>query len=216
MVHAQRNSYGVEMAQIFKVVAEWQGFQGAPGYTNLFFRNIISDGAPGTLDERASAILAQGRVFNFFQDIMTFFPDDVKIQVQANVDVLEDTDGALVGNWQGDPLAQLQGENAGGYAAASGACVSWQTSVIRNRRRIRGRTFLVPLRSDSYLTTGRIGPGTATAIQTAANELVDPAGLNTFGIWARPSSKGATDGVWAPAKSGRMTDLPAVLRSRRD
>lgn len=204
------------MVSIFRVVTNWQGFQGAPGYTNLFFRNIISDGAPGSLDERGSALLAQDRVHDFFSSVAGVLPDEVRLKVETTVDVLEDSTGELTGSFNAENLPIISGVNDAGYSAASGAVISWQTATIRKGRRIRGRTFLVPLSGASFTGAGRIGPNSVENIQQAANALVNPAGLNTFGVWARPSAKGASDGVWAPARAARTSDLPAVLRSRRD
>jgi hypothetical protein len=56
-----------------------------------------------------------------------------------------------------------------------------------------------------------------SALTSYANALKNnTTGRGDFGIWARPTTKTATDGVWYPAQTVSVKDKAAVLRSRRD
>jgi len=199
---------------IARVRTEWTGFNGAPGYTNLFFRDF--GGAEDPDVTNAVATLAAERVVTFWNAIEQYFPNDVTLRVDNIVDVLEDSTGTLIESYSTPVNAPIAGTNAGSYSAASGGVIGWTTGSIRNGRRIRGRTFLVPLASLVMSTSGRIEPGVVNTIQTAASALADNTQTPDLGVWARPTASGASDGQWAVCSGARVTDLPAVLRSRRD
>jgi len=211
------------MVSIFRVTTTWSGFNGAPGYTNHFFRNVLPGGAPTEVDDQISAAAGHDRVHAFFNTIKQNLPDDVKLTVEPNVDELEDTNGELLNSFALEPKAILTGAQAGAYSAATGAVVAFSTGTIHNKRRIRGRTFLIPLAGVAFGLSGRLQPAVVT-LNTDAAKALAIGGLNsTFGIWARPVV--ATDrnpdvepraGKWGECTGVRSSDLPAVLRSRRD
>lgn len=202
------------MVAIARVRTEWTGFNGAPGYTNLFFRDF---GNQEPIDvDAAVAAAAAARVVTFWNTIEQYFPNDVTLRVDNVVDVLEDSTGELVDSFSTPVNAPILGTNTGSYSAATGGVIGWTTGSIRNGRRIRGRTFLVPLASLVMSTSGRIEPGVVSTIQTSASALADNTSTPDLGVWARPTASGASDGQWAVVTGARVTDLPAVLRSRRD
>jgi hypothetical protein len=102
------------------------------------------------------------------------------------------------------------------YAAALGAVVSWRTGLVRNGRRIRGRTFLVPLSSLAFDNTGTLIPAALTTFNAAAVTLRDQTGIADIGVYARPSAPGAADGEWALITGHSIPDMGSILRSRRD
>lgn len=222
-MHAQRIEQKVSVVQIFRVVTEWSGFNGAPGYTNLFFRNVLPGGAPTGVDEQISALAATERVTNFFTSLVPQFPDDVTFTVQSVVDILEDTTGDLVESVNVDPIDPIRGTQPGAYSAATGAVCGWRTSTILRNRRISGRTFLVPLAGFSFSQNGRIATEDVNAIRAAAESLAIGGVNSTFGVWARPIVRTEKNpdadprpGQWAECTGVSVTNLPAVLRSRRD
>ena len=203
------------MTAMLKVKARWHGFTGSPGYSNFFFREW-SDGswAPTT----AEATAAAGKVRTFFDAVKGIFPPVVNIQVESDVEIIEDTNGSLVNVLTAATQTGVVGTNVNtGYSAPTGAVVNWLTGGVRNGRRVRGRTFLVPISAGAFETNGSLGNSWITTIQTAGNAMMaaDPAAPD-FGVYSRPSVKGATDGAFQIATGTRVPDMAAVLRSRRD
>jgi hypothetical protein len=86
--------------------------------------------------------------------------------------------------------------------------------VIINGRRLRGRTFLVPLGSTFYTTDGTPIETARTNIAAAAAVLIANTGGPPLGVWRRPSPSGV--GVLGVATTASVPDKAAVLKSRRD
>lgn len=204
------------MVSIARVRTTWTGFNGAPGYTNLFFRDFGGEPVNGNDITAEAAAAAAGRVRSFFSELAPVFPNDVVLTVDSVVDIIESADGKLIDSYTIPAPAVVNGTQTGTFSSVTGAVVGWQTGAIRNSRRIRGRTFLVPAAGLAFNASGRLDPGTQAQIQTAANKLVATNLTPDLGVWARPTTKGATDGQWAVATGARVPDLPAILRSRRD
>lgn len=204
------------MTEILRVRSEWTGFNGAPGYTNLFFRDFTTDGPGGTTGTVENATAAVARVQNFWGALASMLPDDVTITPDSNVDLLEDTTGELIDSFSATGAGPVEGTDSGGYQSAGGACITWRTGGIRNGRRIIGRTFLVPLAGSLFTTTGGLIPTIQQNIQTAANALLNPAGTPDLGVYARPTAPGAADGQWTVARAASVPSRGSILRSRRD
>ena len=105
------------------------------------------------------------------------------------------------------------GTGAVGAAAGVGACVSWLTGGIVGGRRLRGRTFLVPLHNSTYDTDGTFTSGVLTAL-TAFQTAMRAAG--PLAVWHRPTTPGGTDGTSYGVIGARVRDRVAFLSSRRD
>lgn len=204
------------MVAIARVRTTWSGFNGGPGYTNLFFRDFAGEDQGGSDITVAAATAATTRVRAFWNSISNYFPNDVRFQVDSVVDVLEDSTGELIDSLTVPALTAIEGQQAGSYSAAAGAVVTWNTASIRNGRRIRGRTFLVPLAGVSFDNSGGVLPAAIADITAAAAALADTGSTPDLGVWARPSSATATDGRWAVVSGQRVPTKSAVLRSRRD
>lgn len=201
------------MASILRVKAAWTGFQGAPGY-NLFHFGAFSETGFTPADSQSAVT----RVKAFFDGIQTTMPTQVRVQVLADVEVLDPSTGELQEVHGVTAPAYTQGNtlSTASFASAVGAVVGWRTSQVRRGRRIRGRSFLVPLSSTAFETDGTLNGGVITSITSAANTLRTSTGAAGMGVWGRPSGPGATDGVWAPCTAVSVPDMGAVLRSRRD
>lgn len=201
---------------ILRARAEWAGFTGAPGFTVMHFRGAGGSGGAGSDPTETTALDAVNRIRVFFAAFSEFLPDDVTINLDPVVDVLESTTGELQDSYNVEQPGPIRGGAAFSYSASSGAVVNWRTGQVRNGRRIRGRSFIVPLCSNAYSTTGQLNPESRTAIQTAAAVLAGPDPDSQLGVYARISASGASDGVWAPCTASSVPALLAVLRSRRD
>jgi hypothetical protein len=201
------------MPNVLRVKAQWTGFTGSPGYSVFHFRDFDSD---TPTDAQATAAMA--RVREWCANVSQFVPAVVSLQVQSDVDVIEDTTGQLVTVLSGTPVLAVTGgaSASAGFATAVGAVITWRTGTVRNGRRVRGRTFIVPLSSAAFETNGTLSSAALTAFNTAATNLRNPTGTPDLGVYARPSGPAATDGSWAVVTGHSVPDMGAVLRSRRN
>lgn len=199
------------MASLAQVVINWTGFNGAPGYTNLYWRNS----SPGTMSQ-AVVDNAISKTWTWLQAWDDGLPNTVTVTVNPTVNEIDDTNGELVGFWTGVPGALNIGGSIAAYSAVSGACVNWYTSAVRNGRRIRGRTFMVPIGSNGMDVNGTLNNTALTSWRTATTTLTAATGDARLVVWGRPSAPAATDGVSAEVTSFTIPDKVAFLSSRRD
>jgi hypothetical protein len=108
--------------------------------------------------------------------------------------------------------AVIQGTAASGYSSASGAVVGWITNGFHNGRRIRGRTFLVPLGGVAYDTDGTLSAAYLTKCRSAATLYVTN---GSPAIFTRPQP-GLSNGGATAVSAAQVNDKAAVLTSRRD
>jgi hypothetical protein len=207
------------MAIIARATINWTGFIGAPGYTNLYFG---LDGTASWTQAQADAIKLL--VDGFASNIATALPPTVTTQIDQTLELIDDVNGDLAGFFTMTPGNPHPGTAAGAYSAASGACISWSTDGIVNARRVRGRTFLVPVGGATLASDGTLDPTKLAALQNAANVLAaSDASTVQLVIWSRPVHKELSpelridrDGTSWPVKTGLVRDKVAMLRSRRD
>jgi hypothetical protein len=201
------------MATMMRVKARWSGFQGSPGYSIFHYRFFNSAGwVP------ADATSAVARTREFFNSISGTLPPVVQVQVESDVEIIEETNAELTDVLTATAVNPVTGTASGtvGFAVPVGAVVSWKSTQIRNGRRMRGRTFVVPLSSAAFEPNGTLTSTALTNLNTAATTLRTPATNYQLGVFGRPSSSTATDGIWGPVTAHSVPDMAAVLRSRRD
>lgn len=191
---------------ITRITAVWQGFRGSPGYSNFFF-----GGAPSSPEDAAAAARA---VRSFFFSARSQLPVGVSISIPAVADVIDEASGNITAQVDFEAPTSVEGSGSGGYSAASGAVVNWNTAAYRNGRRVRGRTFLVPLAAGAYDSNGDLSGGALTMIRGATAHLTSGASVMPFVVWSRPGR--GSGGSAEPVTSATVPDLGAVLRSRRD
>lgn len=186
------------MANIDKLVVQWNGFIGAPGYSVFY----ATPGAGVRAD-----------ILTFLQAIADWLPVGVELSVPASGDTVDDASGTLVSTWTSGVDTQVIGTSGGIYAAPSGVCVTWDTDGIANGRRVRGRTFFVPIGGNALATDGTLTPQAVQDFRDSAAALVTAAGGDLL-VWHRPiaGAGGSSHGV----VGSRVRDTVAVLRSRRD
>jgi hypothetical protein len=148
----------------------------------------------------------------FFNALRTSFPNVVSWSIPNAGDVIDETTGQITGAWIGGTAAGIVASGVGAYAAGTGLYVRWQTAGIVGGRRVKGRTFLVPLLASLYQSDGTITDSTLTAINTAANNLVLAGKLR---IWHRPTTPGGSDGSAFTITSAQGPDKVTSLRTRR-
>lgn len=199
------------MTIMAKVTARWSGFSGAPGYSNFFWYRPTDDTwTPQDFSD------ATGAVHALFTMSKSLLPPTVKIDVLGDVELIQDTDGQLMDVQGGYVRDQIVGGALDSpYSAASGAVITWRTGTVKNGRRVRGRTFLVPLANVAYETDGTLNASALSTLQTAAQGMINNSGFSNPCVWSRPSAVGATDGTFAMITSASIPDMGSILKSRR-
>lgn len=207
------------MTTLYRIRTVWSGFPGAPGYTNLYF---------GTTDPLlAGAGIAASAVRTFWNSLAGMIPNGASLQVEAAVAEIEDYSGEQVGELQVTPApAVVTGTSSGAYTAPSGAVITWGTGAYRFGRKVKGRTYIVPLGAGSYDATGTLESSHQSGLQAAAAALVGSAAHLV--VYSRPRAAKAAEridgsdavdarvGASTGVTSATVADRAAVLRSRRD
>lgn len=194
---------------MFRATVRWDGFSGAPGYTNLHFSGT---GTPTGTDLSDTS----AKVRTFFDAFKTYLPNIVTLSFPSSLEEFDTGTGQLVASHSITPAAAVTGTGGSAvFSSAVGACINWKTDLVLNGRRLRGRTFMVPLQSlPSFDGNGTLGVAARVAFESAANALINNAsGLPLF-VWHRPPPGGG--GAASSVVAATVNDKTAILRSRRD
>ena len=199
------------MVDMLKFSARWTGFAGAPGVTNFYARDFSEGGV-----DQAMADGFITRLDAYLDAWAGFLPVNVSLLVDPTVEVIEAETGDLQGYYTVTADSSRSGSSTDNWSAASGAVVSWYTDLVRNGRRLRGRSFFVPLYGAAYDSTGTLNNTMLTTLRAASTTFITAAGTGRMGVWGRPTSPTANDGTWSFVTSARINDKVAILSSRRD
>lgn len=191
---------------MLRITARWSGFPGAPGYSNFFFA-----GGGGLIGDQNQ--VAQ-RVSDAFKGMIVHLAAGTSISIEPEAAVVDSDTGQVTDFRNIDTIAPVVASGSGSYAGPAGAVVNWRTSDLRNGRRIRGRTFMVPLASSSFDSTGSLSVSVLQGLNTFATAIRGADLDSEFGVWSRPTN--GSGGVFASVTSHNVPDMVAVLRSRRD
>lgn len=172
----------------------WTGAAGLPGVSTFYNTGAV----PGFL----TALRA------FFEAVKTSIPNTITITYPSSGNVIDDTTGQVKAAWASTAPAPTVCSATGTYQAPTGACINWNTGLFVGGRRLRGKTFLVPLANGAFGSDGKLVPANVTAFTTAANTLASSA----TGFVVYSSSKHVNGAV----TTGYAAPISAVLRSRRD
>lgn len=187
--------------ELDRVVIQWSGAQVVGGgVTVLHFAG--DSGVPG--------VGAIGNALTAFRD---HIPTGVSFYIPSGGDKIEDTTGELVGVWDSGGDSGGNGTGAATAAAGAGACISWKTGGIVNGKKLRGRTFIVPLPTADYDNQGSLTPACVAALNTLADAIQASGPL---AIWHRPTKSAPASGNSYGVIAHSVRDKVAMLRSRRD
>lgn len=195
------------MATLFRAKVNWTGFVGAPGYSVFHARTFDSNFSGG-------AVALVTALNGFINGIRDNLPPVVSLRIDPEVEIIEDTTGELVDVSSQVTPASVPGTGLAGYTGPTGAVINWRTGTIRNGRRMRGRTFIVPVSSSKFESDGTLSVAARDDFQLAADALIAAEGV-TIVTYGRPTELG-NDGIAGDVVSASVPDMAAVLRSRRD
>lgn len=187
------------MPNLARVRTSWSGAPVVgPGVSTFYF------------DEAASGFVAA--VSAFFVSLAARVPTGVLFTTLNTGDIVDEDTGALVGTWTDGVTGTAATSGSGVYASGVGCRGRWSTSGIKNGRRVRGSTFIVPLVGSAYQSDGTIDGTVWTSIRTSFDNLYTATAGNMY-IWSRPVA-----GAGGQANLVIGDDLPdkvSWLRSRR-
>ena len=197
------------MSTVARIRTRLTGFPGAPGVATF----VCLD--PATFRPGLIA---------FWNTVKTVMPATVTLTTEPEGDIFDDTNGQITGSWTEGTDAVSTG-SASTYAGPVGASVTWRTSGVVGGKRVKGRTFIVPLNGDNYDSFGSLTDPLLTLLRGAASTLV-AASPGQLLVWSRPIVIGDLDskGEQKPIRDGStwavgaasVRDSVAVLRSRRE
>lgn len=150
-------------------------------------------------------------------------PSPVTWQFPDSGNILDDTDGAIAGAWGPiGAVSNIGGVDSSAYTDVAGACIRWHTNGLVRRHRVVGRTFIVPLGGTCWSTGGDINSSALATLRAAASAMITTGGHSLL-VWSRPvyTGTGPTRVLLHPGQSfpvitATISDVPAILRSRRD
>lgn len=209
------------MAQMLRVRAASQGWNGGPGLSTWYF----VDSSDPTSTDTGLALAAVESVQTGLSGAVGIFPTTWSIQVSNVVDVLDPANGDLTGSYTVDAQDALVG--TGGSAFGPIECMlvgRLLTDDIVNGHRVSGRQFIGP----TIPGTDANGSPNSTLLTAGHNLAVYNAG-GTGGapeqvVWSRPVEADSTHVPPIAGRSGShhkvtgasVADKWGVLRSRRD
>lgn len=193
------------------VRTEWAGTSGGPGLTQMAIEPSFGELTP---EGAVNAVRA------FWNSMVTILPNELTLQVSPIIDEYNTVTGQLIGSTVSSTTpAVVTGGNAGAFAGGSGLKVTWETGVIANGRRVRGSTFVVPVASSAFTTSGTTTPTTQTLINGSAQTLIDALNTNVseLAVWSRPieGTPGRIGSIHYVTQ-GICSNKSAIMRSRRD
>lgn len=196
----------------------WSGTSGGPGVTQIALL-----GASGGIWNPGGEQTAVNAMRAFWDSIKALFPDELVLTVSPVVDYYNTQTGVLLGsNIAATPPTSVGGTSGAAYAGGAGFKVAWETGQIRDGRRVRGATYVVPAASTIFSGTGTVGSASRTTVNTAAATFISAitAGTMSVGVWSRPREATETleerAGAAYQASSGVCSTKSAILRGRRD
>jgi hypothetical protein len=190
------------MTGINQIRVSWQG----TGVVGNAYSTLYATGTTTATNTTLSALVSM------FTAIKALIPASITITVPTTGQQYDDVTGQLLGAWSGAGGASIVGTGTGAFGGASGASVKWITGAIVRRHGLVGRTYLVPLIGSAFNAAGVLAPASvSTILSGAANVSV----AGTARVWSRPNAKKGYAGASAIIGSVGVSNVDAVLRSRR-
>lgn len=192
------------MAGLIRLTTVWQGFLGAPGYTNFYCHDA------GT-NQTAVADSFANSVQTFWLAVNGYLPAAVSVDISQVWQAIDDETGDILteGN-RTQNQSPVVGNSGAVYAGNAGFAINWGTDVFIRGRRLKGRTYIVPS-AGAFSTDGTLSDAALTAILEAATAL-SMESEQRMKIWHRPIE--GAGGSSSYVSSVAVSDRAAILRSR--
>jgi hypothetical protein len=189
-----------------ELVVIWSGVSGLPGYSKFRF---IGEVTGSQLNSAAANVAA------LFSAVKAFHPSAVTFAIQPGASTHEDDGTLLAEIGIGTLPGPISATGAGAYGAATGYLIRWNTGAINGGKKVVGRTYFVPMVSNSFQTDGTLLDATRTTVQTAATTFATSIPSPAVNSRSRPGNPAAGNQTVA-VFSASVPDKQVVLRSRRD
>jgi len=187
------------MANIIRIRTTWSGAAvTGPGVSTFYW------------DEADTGFVT--KIGAFWTALAAYLPTGMVLTTLGSGDLLDVSSGALTGTWTDGGTSTVATTGAGAYSQGVGVRASWLTSGIRNGRRVRGSTFIVPVIGSAMNTDGTPNNTAMTTFTNAAAGLVTAAASH-MRVYSRPSPAGA--GQQNTVISSTVVDSVSWLRTRR-
>jgi hypothetical protein len=189
-----------------QITARYNGFTGAPGWIRMKFLGSLN---------ASDANTAAANFRTFLNSVASNMPTGSSISFDSAVAIYDD-DGTQTGEVTlGSVPVVINGGSAAAYAGGSGAVVNWVTNAFHLGRKVRGRTFLVPLTSAAFQADGTLAATFQTTLQAAATAFATSSPTPVI-LSQKPSGSGGVSSLVTVVTGGTVPDRSAILRSRRD
>lgn len=162
------------------------------------------------LDEATTGFVAD--LYDFFYALRDAIPAGTTITIPNGGDLIDVATGGLSGTWTDGTTQTVSGNGVGTWANGVGARILWPTSGVKNGRRVKGSTFIVPLPVAAYEGSSNITSAYLAHLESAATGLVAALGSNQQ-IYSRPV--GGAGGAANTVVNWEVPDAVSWLRSRR-
>lgn len=193
------------MASILRTRAVIAGESGLPGLSTFYWL------AASPTNTEATAALAGVRAY--FEAVKAYLSAGCTVSYDTAVAVLEDTTGGLVTLLTATAQTLTTSTGALDAPPANQLGLVLNTSTVVNGRVLRGRSFLGPLTTDAFASSGQIGSGARTALLAGGAALLAVSAAD-LAVWHRPTN--GSGGLALACTGVGASDKVWVLRSRRD
>ncbi len=201
------------MGQVGEIQYHVQGDVGGIGVSRFRFVRQDAGNITGS-DANAAAAAARG----LFNALTAQTPAAVTWVCGAQVNIYDSASGLVQGPLVVTSLpGTVTGSASGNYPAGMGIRVNWKTSTPVGRRLLRGATFIVPMASAAFTSTGAVSPAIVSSVNGAAAAYLTAMTTATLYpvVWHRPRKGQTSGGVTGIVFSGVASAVPAGLRTRR-
>lgn len=183
----------------------WSIPNAGPSVTVLHFRD---QGAP-------NAATIPPYIRAFFAEIASRLPNDVTISFDTEVTLIDTATGQLTSAFPVESPAPVAGTHSGTWAAGAGYRLVWSTQSIRNGRRVRGSTFLVPMSGAQFDAGGKPSAAGQAAVNSAAQTMLTGLGLLSTDLVVYSRPKPGMPGEQHVVGAGSVSDVAGTLRGRK-
>lgn len=191
------------MTNISRVRVALDGFPGGPGVSTFYC-------APG--DES----IFRSQLGTFYGHLRDQMPAGMSYNVEPAGEVLDEATGKAVSAWSAPtPYNGTSTTAATPYAQGVGSSVIWTTNAFHNGRRVRGRTFIVPIISTMFESNGTLETGYLGSLQTWATTLATGGLMRVYSRPPLPVPPGAILGASFAVSGAIVKDKASTLRTRR-